>query len=267
MSAAEQTTAGTIDPGPRPAVVEARHVTHIYGTGDTQVTALDDVSFKLYPAEVVLLTGPSGSGKSTLLAILSGLLRPTSGEVFALEQNLGEMSERQREQFRLKHCGFIFQDYHLLRPLKARQQLELVLQWGEGMSVQKARPRARDMLMLLGLGRRQHLRPLELSGGEKQRVAIGRGLVKNPSFCFADEPTGALDWQRGQQVIELLRAAAHDRGVSVLIVAHDERIMPLADRVLFLDEGRLHEPAATELGAVRLEAEHAVPSPMSQEAK
>lgn len=255
-----QHEAPSADCAERTPVLQARHVTHVYGASDAQIIAVDDVSLTLYAGELVLLMGPSGSGKTTLLAIMSGLLRPTSGEVIALGQDLAQLSDPQLEDFRLRQCGFIFQEYHLLPALNARQQLEIVLRWGQGASARDARRRADEMLELLGLGRKGRLMPLQLSGGEKQRVAIGRGLVKNPQLCFADEPTGALDWERGQQVVELLRTAAHDRGVAVLVVAHDERIMPHADRVFFLDDGRLHEPAAAELQASRLEAAHAVPT-------
>jgi putative ABC transport system ATP-binding protein len=213
----------------------------------------------LYPGELVLLIGPSGSGKSTLLAILSGLLRPTSGQVLALGQDLWQLSESQMEQFRLKHCGFIFQEYNLLPSLNARQQLEMVLRWGEGASAREARTRSEEMLTLLGLARQTEHMPLMLSGGEKQRVAVGRGLVKKPNFLFADEPTAALDWQRGQQVVELLRSAAHDRGISVLIVAHDERIIAHADRVFLIDDGHLHAATSDEFDAARLDGAHAVP--------
>jgi putative ABC transport system ATP-binding protein len=183
--------------------------------------------------------GPSGSGKSTLLAALSGLLRPDAGRVLALGQDLWSMGEAQRERFRLRHCGFIFQGYNLFTALTARQQIEMVLRWGERATPREARRRTDEVLSLLGLARRAHLRPGELSGGEKQRVAIGRALIKEPRLIFADEPTSALDWAHGEQVVELLRACAHDRGASVLIVAHDARIVPFADRVFRLEDGRL----------------------------
>src|SRR5262249_53808524 len=183
------------------------------------------------------------SGKSTLLAVLSGLLRPDSGRVVALGQDLWAMSEQERERFRLAHCGFIFQGYNLFGSLTARQQIEMVVRWGGGASPREARRRADEMLALLGLAKKAHLRPAELSGGEKQRVAIGRALIKEPEFCFADEPTSALDWAHGEQVVELLRSAAHDRGATVLIVAHDSRIIPYVDRVLYLADGRLRESA------------------------
>jgi putative ABC transport system ATP-binding protein len=223
------------------------HLSRSFGEGEMRTTVLHDVSFELYSGQITLLMGPSGSGKSTLLAILSGLLRPDSGRVMALGHDLWAMSDQQRERFRLRHCGFIFQGYNLFNALTARQQLEMVVRWGEGASARDARRRADDILALLGLSKKAHLRPTELSGGEKQRVAIGRALIKDPNFCFADEPTSALDWKVGQQVIELLRSAAHDRGATVLVVAHDARIIDFVDRVVHMEDGRLkqqeeHEP-------------------------
>jgi putative ABC transport system ATP-binding protein len=208
-------------------------------------TAVHEVSIEMSTGQVALLMGPSGSGKSTLLAIMSGLLRPDSGQVLALGQDLWGMSDRDRERFRLRHVGFIFQGYNLFAALSARQQLEMVVRWGEGASSRDARRRADEMLSLLGLAKKAHLRPSEMSGGEKQRVAIGRALIKDPNFCFADEPTSALDWAHGEQVIELLRAAAHERGAMVLIVAHDARIIPYVDRVFHLEDGCLRETEDT----------------------
>ncbi len=225
--------------------LRARHLTRSFGSGEVKTVALADVSLDLYPGQLALLMGPSGSGKSTLLAVLSGLLKPDGGRVLALGQDLWALTERQREDFRLKHCGFIFQGYNLFPALTARQQLEMVLRWGRNESARAARRRADEMLALLGLGKKGQLRPAQLSGGEKQRVAIGRALIKEPTFCFADEPTRALDWKHGEQVIELLRAAAHDRGSTILVVGHDARIIPHVDRVFHLEDGILAESAQT----------------------
>jgi putative ABC transport system ATP-binding protein len=222
--------------------LEGRRLVRSFGKGEMLTTALRDVSLSLYPSQIALLMGPSGSGKSTLLAVLSGLLRPDSGQVMSLGQDIWAMTDRQREHFRLKHCGFIFQGYNLFPALTARQQLEMVLRWGEGESGRGARKRAEEMLALLGLGNKMSLRPAQMSGGEKQRVAIGRALIKKPDFCFADEPTSALDWSHGEQVIELLRAAAHERNATILVVAHDARIIPYVDRVFNLEDGSLLEP-------------------------
>jgi putative ABC transport system ATP-binding protein len=225
-------------------------LTRSFGDGDTKSVAVHDVSIELCTGQVALLMGPSGSGKSTLLAILSGLLSPDSGQVLGLGQDIWAMSERDRERFRLRHVGFIFQGYNLFGALTARQQLEMVVRWGENATARDARRRADEMLSLLGLAKKAHLRPAEMSGGEKQRVAIGRALIKDPNFCFADEPTSALDWAHGEQVIELLRAAAHERGAMVLIVAHDARIIPYVDRVFHLEDGFLRESEDSALPSV-----------------
>lgn len=219
-------------------IFHAHHLTHSYGDGEGKTTVLHDLSLELRRSQFTLLMGPSGSGKSTLLSILSGLLRPDEGNVLALNSDLWTMSETERERFRLRHFGFIFQGCHLFPALTARQQLELVLRWGEALPARDARKRSQDILELLGLSTKMNLRPTQLSGGEKQRVAIARALVKNPTFCFADEPTSALDWAHGEQVIELLRNAARERQSTVLIVSHDPRIVPYADQVLHLDDGR-----------------------------
>jgi putative ABC transport system ATP-binding protein len=221
--------------------LQARDLCRSFGSGEMRTDALRDVSLDLYPGQLALLMGPSGSGKSTLLAVLSGLLHPDSGAVSVLDQDLWGMTERQREEFRLRHCGFIFQGYNLFPALTARQQLEMVLRWGRNVPSREARARADHILAMLGMTKKANLRPLQLSGGEKQRVAIGRALIKDPTFCFADEPTAALDWKHGEQVIELLRTAAHDAGATILVVAHDARMIPHADRVFHLEDGCLVE--------------------------
>src|SRR5262249_49582363 len=222
--------------------LHARGLTRSFGEGETRTLALNEVSLDLYPGQITVLMGPSGSGKSTLLAVLSGLLRPDSGHVLTLGQDLWQLTERQRERFRLRHCGFVFQGYNLFPALTARQQLEIVLRWGEGTGRRETRRRVDEMLGLLGLAKKANLRPLQLSGGEKQRVAIGRALIKTPTFCFADEPTSALDWKHGEQVVELLRAAAHERRTTILIVSHDPRIEHYVDQVFHIDDGSLTEP-------------------------
>jgi putative ABC transport system ATP-binding protein len=214
-------------------------LTRVFGDGDSLTTAVADVSLELYAGQIVLLMGPSGSGKSTLLALLSGLLKPNEGKAYVLGKDLWAMTEKQREAFRLAHFGFIFQGYNLFPALTSRQQLEMMLRWGRGTPAAEARLKSEKMLDLLGLGKKLKLRPSELSGGEKQRVAIGRALIKEPSFCFADEPTSALDWKHGEQVIELLRVAAHDGGSTILVVGHDARIIPHVDRVLHMEDGAL----------------------------
>jgi putative ABC transport system ATP-binding protein len=238
--------------GDAPTLV-VRRLVRGFGTGETRTLALQGVSLELYRGQLNLLMGPSGSGKSTLLAVASGLLHPDSGTVTALGRDLWAMSEKELEQFRLAHCSYIFQGCNLFPALTAVEQLEMVLRWGEGLPRRDARKRAERMLTRLGLGRKGHLRPAQLSGGEKQRVSIGRALVKEPDFIFADEPTSALDWENGQQVIDLLHAAAYEHGATVVVVTHDPRLVPYGDRVFHLEDGRLREdevPEGRELAGV-----------------
>jgi putative ABC transport system ATP-binding protein len=185
--------------------------------------------------------GPSGSGKSTLLAVLSGLLHPDRGRVLALGEDLWEMSDQARRHFRLQHFGFIFQGCNLFPVLTAREQLEMLLRWGEGASRRDAKRRTAEMLDLLGLADKADLLPYQLSGGEKQRVAVGRALIKRPSFVFADEPTSALDWGHGKHVVESLVESARRNGATVLVVGHDARIAAFTDRVFHLEDGVLTE--------------------------
>lgn len=217
----------------------AQNLVRGFGVGELRTLALRDVSIELESGHVTLMMGPSGSGKSTLLAILSGLLQPDSGTVHTLGVDLWKLSERQREEFRRKHCGFIFQGYNLFPAFTAMQQLEVVLQWGEGKTLRQSQKLAQETLESLNMGKKAHLRPMQLSGGEKQRVAVARALVKKPELIFADEPTAALDWEHGQQVVHLLRRAAHEQNATVLLVSHDPRLKPLADRVLHLEDGQL----------------------------
>jgi putative ABC transport system ATP-binding protein len=230
-----------------------------FGSGETRSLALKDVSVGLRQGELNLLMGPSGSGKSTLLAVLSGLLRPDEGAVAAMGRDVWSMRDDEMERFRLRHCSYIFQGYNLFPALTAREQLEIVLKWGEGASSRDARRRADHVLGQLGMSNKAHLRPAELSGGEKQRVAIGRALVKNPTFVFADEPTAALDWDNGQQAIKLLTENARERGAMVLVVTHDPRLVSFADRVFELADGQMQ--AEGEPTLARIDAYEHTPLP------
>jgi putative ABC transport system ATP-binding protein len=222
-------------------VIKAESLSRSFGKGGAKTTPLKEVNLRLSAGEIVMIMGPSGSGKSTLLAILSGLLRPDHGRVYAMGQDIWQFSPTRRERFRLQHCGFIFQGFNLLSSLTARQQLEIVLRWGEGAGIRQTRQRVDELLEEFGLADKGHLRPRELSGGEKQRVAIARALIKQPALCFADEPTSSLDWKHGRHVVELLRDAARKRGTMVLSVSHDARIIPFCDRVLHLEDGILSD--------------------------
>ncbi len=228
-------------------VLVGQNLNRWFGAGTTRTHALKDVSVSFQKGEMNLLMGPSGSGKSTLLAVLSALLRPDSGSVSALNNAIWQMGETELEDFRLKHCSYIFQGYNLFPALTARQQLEMVLRWGEGASARDARKRADMVLGQLGLTSRADLRPMALSGGEKQRVAIARALVKNHSFIFAYEPTSALDWHNGELVMYLLREQSQLRGATVLLVTHDHRLEGYADRIFQMADGTLLRDHETDL--------------------
>lgn len=226
--------------------LQGLNLTRSFGSGDARTVALDDVSIDLEEGQFGLVMGPSGSGKSTLLALLSGLMRPDSGRVLVRGEDIWALSERARRRFRLENFGFIFQGFNLFPELTAREQLEMVLRWGEGTSRAETRERVGEMLELLGLAKKADLVPGQLSGGEKQRVAIGRALIKRPAFCFADEPTSALDWGHGQPVVELLLAAARTYGSTVLVVAHDPRIIPFANHLFQMKDGSLIDQEALQ---------------------
>jgi putative ABC transport system ATP-binding protein len=209
-----------------------------FTSGKTSAQVLFGVSLELAAGELTLISGPSGSGKSTLLAALSGLTRPDAGRVTALGEDLWSLGANALDAFRLKHCGFIFQGFNLFSALSALDQVILPLQY-QGLPFSTARARAEATLDAVGLARHAHLRPAELSGGEKQRVAIARALAKAPTLLFADEPTSALDSGNGQAVAELMQRAAVERGTAVLCVTHDPRLTRHAHRVIHLEDGRI----------------------------
>ncbi len=223
--------------------LEGEHLWRSFGAGAGRTTVLRDVSLQMKQGELSLLMGPSGSGKSTLLAVLSGLSRPDIGTVVGLGENIWKLSESEREHFRLRNCGFVFQGFNLFPSLTAREHLEMMLDWGDkGKSGQaEGRRRVAEMLEQLGLAEKGDLFPAQLSGGEKQRVALGRALIKDPTMLFCDEPTASLDWTHGKQVLELLREQMRRRQAVLFVVSHDSRLAHYADRLFYLDDGRLRE--------------------------
>ncbi len=218
------------------ATLACHHITKSFTTGKITQEVIRDTSIEVYPGEVTLIVGPSGSGKSTILAVMSGLMRPDSGDVRALGQDLWQLDEAQIDGFRLANCGFVFQGFNLFGALTALENVMLPLKY-LNVDDGEMTARARQALNEVGLDRRAHLRPIELSGGEKQRVAIARALVKRPRLIFADEPTSALDSSNGQIVIDLLRKISREHGTTILGVTHDPRLLSHADRVIRLEDG------------------------------
>jgi putative ABC transport system ATP-binding protein len=236
------------------AAVSAQGLVKRFKTGRTHATVLREVDFEAEAGHVTMVMGPSGSGKSTLIAALSGLMRPDSGQVTVLGQDLWRLRAGRIDRFRLDHCGFIFQGFNLFPALTAYEQVATVLRY-KGLKRKAAREKAIEALSEVGLQPRMHQRPSQLSGGEKQRVAIARALAKNPSLVFADEPTSALDGESGQMVVRLLRRAATERGAAVVCVTHDPRLEAYADRVVRIEDGQVLSDAPARRAAVTPELE------------
>jgi putative ABC transport system ATP-binding protein len=221
-------------------LIHLREVSKIYGTGETAVRAVDRINLSVQAGELVLILGPSGAGKTTLLSLIGGLLHPTSGTIHVAGTALHALPPSALSRFRLRQIGFVFQFFQLLEALTARENVEVVLRLG-GYARPAARHRAADLLTQLGLESRLTHLPRELSGGEKQRVALARALALQPPLLIADEPTGSLDSRSGEEVIQLLRRLVDEEQRTVLIASHDQRIIPVASRVLHCEDGRLAE--------------------------
>ena len=228
--------------------IEAKQLSKIYGEGERQFTALAGACLEIVPGDFLCVTGPSGSGKSTLLHLLSGLDRPTSGELLYDGRNIYDMTDRELSAFRRRRIGFVFQQFHLLPVLTARENILLPV------LLDKKKPDEAyiDRLAeLLGIRERLSHLPHELSGGQKQRVAIARALAAKPDIVFADEPTGNLDSRSGGEVMELLKSAPKETGTALMVITHDDRIASMAPRRFSIVDGILHREDRTEGEEVR----------------
>ena len=232
-------------------IIEARGLTKRLGSGAGEVHALRGIDLSLHRGELTLLMGPSGSGKTTLLLILGCMLTPTAGTVTLCGTATSDADKEGLAKLRRDHVGFVFQSYHLFPTLTAAQNVQLALDIRHERG-RRARKRAREALDRVGLAHKAGTRPGELSGGEQQRVAIARAIVANPSIVLADEPTSSLDGDNGKTVMRLLADAAHERGQAVLVVTHDPRIVPFADRIIHIEDGRIVEQPSGEAEPPRL---------------
>ena len=220
---------------PADAVFRARGLTKVYRMGEVQVHALRAVDLELYRGELVVILGPSGSGKSTLLNILGGLDVPTSGTVHFFEHDLTAAPDRELTRFRREHVGFVFQFYNLIPSLTARENVALVTEIAE-------RPLdPAEALRLVGLAERLDHFPAQLSGGEQQRVAIARAVAKRPDALLCDEPTGALDYETGKVVLQVLERVNRELGTTTALITHNAAIAAMADRVIRMRSGEISE--------------------------
>lgn len=220
--------------------LELQEITRTFHDGGIERTILDQLNLEVDEGEFVAVLGPSGSGKSTFLSIAGALLEPTSGRILLDGESIIGKEKQELSELRLRKIGFIFQSANLIPYLKVEEQLMLVAKLA-GMEKAKAGKRAIELLDKMGLSHRRTAYPETLSGGERQRVAIARAFMNDPAVLFADEPTASLDASRGLDVVRMIMQQVKDQRKSAVMVTHDDRVLPLCDRVLWLENGKLVE--------------------------
>lgn len=218
--------------------VALRSVTYAYGEGELRRPVLRDVNLDVREGEIVLLTGPSGSGKTTLLTLIGALRAMQEGSALVLGEELAQAGEAVRVRLR-RRIGFIFQNHNLLGFLTARQNVAMALEQDGALDEGARLARAGELLSAVGLADHADRLPAKLSGGQRQRVSVARALAAKPGLVLADEPTAALDKVSGHEVVQLLRDLAKSRGVPILLVTHDPRILDIADRIVAMEDGRI----------------------------
>lgn len=224
---------------PEPAITVS-NLNHYFGKGQLRKQVLFDINLEINTGEIIIMTGPSGSGKTTLLTLVGGLRSAQEGSLDVLGQELCGVSDRQLTEAR-RHNGYIFQAHNLHESLTAVQNVRMGLEVHHSLSADAMNSVAKKMLDFVGLGDRTSYYPDDLSGGQKQRVAIARALVAEPKIVLADEPTAALDKKAGRDVVELMQKLAKEKGCTILLVTHDNRILDIADRIIYMEDGYLRE--------------------------
>ncbi|MBD2465240.1 DevA family ABC transporter ATP-binding protein [Oscillatoria sp. FACHB-1407] len=227
-------------------VISARHLNHYFGQGDLRKQALFDINLDIYAGEIIIMTGPSGSGKTTLLTLMGGLRSAQEGSLKILDQEICGATKQQLLLLR-KQIGYIFQAHNLMTFLTAKQNVRMSLELHPQYLNQDMDAIATDILKSVGLEQRIDYYADSLSGGQKQRVAIARALVSQPRIILADEPTAALDKKSGREVVSLMQKLAKEQHCTILLVTHDNRILDIADRIIYMEDGRLADhpdPAA-----------------------
>ncbi|MGM9978513.1 MAG: ABC transporter ATP-binding protein [Clostridium sp.] len=217
-------------------ILRVENLSKVYGKGTTQVTALDNISFKVEKGEFVAIVGASGSGKSTLLHLIGGVDRPTSGKVFIDGKDIYKFSDDELAIFRRRQVGIIYQFYNLIPILNIEENITLPLNL-DNREVDKKR--LDKLINLLGLNNRRTHLPNELSGGQQQRTAIGRAMITNPAIILADEPTGNLDSKSSDEIVELLRKSNRDYNQTIIMITHDMEIAKFADRIIKIEDGKI----------------------------
>lgn len=222
------------------AYISLKNVSKFYKMGETTIVANDGIEFDIKQGEFVVILGPSGAGKSTVLNILGGMDKASEGEIMVDGTDIGKFSDRQLTNFRRLDVGFVFQFYNLVPNLTARENVELASQ------ISNRALDAGDVLNDVSLSERMDNFPAQLSGGEQQRVAIARAIAKRPKLLLCDEPTGALDYETGKQVLKLLQDTCRDTGTTVIVITHNQAIAPMADRVIEINSAKVREVRENE---------------------
>lgn len=211
-----------------------KNVSKVYRSGEIETTALQGVNLEIRDGEVLIILGPSGSGKSTLLNVMSGLDTPSTGEMFYNDLSIGKLNQNGLTKFRRDYLGFIFQQYNLLQNLTVKENIEM------GAALSKQALSTNEVIEAVGLGDKKNKYPYQLSGGEQQRVAIARSVVKNPAVLFCDEPTGALDETTACQVLEFIEKMNDLYGTTIVIITHNPNIAQMGDRIIKMNSGIVH---------------------------
>ncbi|MFQ4141648.1 DevA family ABC transporter ATP-binding protein [Chlorogloeopsis sp. ULAP02] len=218
--------------------IAIQNLNHYFGKGQLRKQVLFDITLEIHAGEIVIMTGPSGSGKTTLLTLVGGLRSAQEGSLRVLGKELCGANDKQLTLARRSH-GYIFQAHNLHGSLTAIQNVKMGLELHHSLSPQEMYTKAAEMLELVGLENRLNYYPDDLSGGQKQRVAIARALVSHPKIVLADEPTAALDSKSGRDVVNLMQTLAKEQGCTILLVTHDNRILDIADRIVYMEDGKL----------------------------
>ena len=219
-------------------VVSVRRVSKVYEMGKVKFYALKNIDLRVSPSEKLSIIGPSGSGKSTLLHLIGCLDRPTRGKIFIDGVDTSRLGNSGLAEIRRKKIGFVFQFFYLVPTLTALENVELPMMFA-GMGERERKERAKELLGLVNLSKRMNHKPSELSGGERQKVAIARAIANDPKIILADEPTGNLDSASGKEVIDLLSKLNEEKGVTLIIITHDPNIAKTAERIVYLKDGQI----------------------------